>query len=163
MHKVADVCFTPWLTLLSRFRHIAAFISAVEVNQRGFLPKRLRCASAIELCPLEFFNDQFFIAFTNFRQWYIHLASHWVPPSPYLCLVDFAKIPFYIIIFWSLFYFLQFLFDDLMDLYIVGNFISLPCEFVLCTTKLTAALVSWSIDRWMRQSMASTKGVRNVV
>lgn len=37
MYKAAGVCFTLGLTLLSRFRHIAAFISTVEVNQGGDL------------------------------------------------------------------------------------------------------------------------------
>lgn len=39
MYKAAGVCFTLLLTLLSDFRHIAAFISSVEVNQMGFKPK----------------------------------------------------------------------------------------------------------------------------
>lgn len=49
MYKAAGVCFTPCLTLLSRSRHIAAFISTMEVNQRGFIPKRLRRAPTVTL------------------------------------------------------------------------------------------------------------------
>lgn len=56
MYEAAGVCFTLGLTLLSRFKHIAAFISTMEVNERGFIPKRLRRASAIVALNLFLFT-----------------------------------------------------------------------------------------------------------
>lgn len=56
MYKAAGVCFTLCLTLLSRFRHIAAFISSVEVNQRGFIPRRLRRAPSVVTVNLLFIS-----------------------------------------------------------------------------------------------------------
>lgn len=47
IYKAADVCFTLHLTLLSRFRHITAFIFAVAVNQRGFILKGFRPAPSV--------------------------------------------------------------------------------------------------------------------
>lgn len=66
MYKAAGVCFTLCLTLLSRFRHIAAFISAVEVNQRGFIPKRLRRASTDVTLNL-FFLPSFLLPCAYFK------------------------------------------------------------------------------------------------
>lgn len=57
IYKAAGVCFTLCLTLLSRFRHIAAFISTMEVNQGGFIPKRLRRAPSVVTLNLSFFSS----------------------------------------------------------------------------------------------------------
>lgn len=81
MYKAASVCFTLCLTLLSCFRHITAFISTTEVNQRGFILKRpphstrygtglfyvvLYCSVSPKFVYLKIFGEKIFEVFFRF-------------------------------------------------------------------------------------------------